>query len=231
MTRTAAKIAELEIPSLPQIAYAQLRDDILAGRHEAGSPLRQEELAQKMGVSRVPLREALRRLEVEGLVVQRPRRGYVVSSLDPEDIEDIFDIRAMLEERAGYLAAKRRTVEDIAEVEALLKAMDGLAIRDAADVDLFAERNRAFHARLFLASGRPQLCRTMIVLRNSVERYIRIGALIAGNLDRVKLDHYRIVDAFRRGDADETGRLSREHCEQTCERLVARLRAERRKPA
>ncbi|MEJ0072030.1 MAG: FCD domain-containing protein [Pseudomonadota bacterium] len=68
-------------------------------------------------------------------------------------------------------------------------------IREAADVDLFAERNHAFHARLFQASGRKQLCRTMIVLRNSVERYIRIGAFIAGNLDRVKLDHYRIVEA------------------------------------
>ncbi|MEJ0072031.1 MAG: winged helix-turn-helix domain-containing protein [Pseudomonadota bacterium] len=81
MPRTAAKAAELEVLSLPQIAYAQLRDDILTGRHEAGSPLRQEELAQKMGVSRVPLREALRRLEVEGLVVQRaaPRLHRVVT--------------------------------------------------------------------------------------------------------------------------------------------------------
>src|SRR5919107_1617618 len=99
------------------------------------------------------------------------RSGYIVASLDPAEIEDIFDIRAMLEERAGYIATLRRTERDVAEVEALAREMDSIVIRDAADVDLFAQKNQAFHARLFQTSGRTQLCRLMLTLRNTVERY------------------------------------------------------------
>jgi DNA-binding GntR family transcriptional regulator len=219
----------MPVPSLPEVAYVRMRDAILSGKFTAGQSLRQEELAQSIGTSRVPVREALKRLEVEGLVVLRPRRGYVVASLDPDEIEDIFDIRMMLEQRAGYLATLRRTAEDVAEIDRMLAAMDGMVIDGAADVDIFAERNRAFHARLFEASGRPQLCRTMAVLRDNVERYIRVSALVAKSLARVQGEHHRIADAFRRGDADEVGRLCREHCEGTCKRLIERLKREREK--
>ncbi len=160
-------------------------------------------------------------------MAQRPRRGYVVAALEPEAIEDIFDIRMMLEERAGYLATLRRGRGDIEAMERLLRSMDGMSIKNAANVHLFAERNRAFHNRLNETSGRAHLCRILLVLRNNVERFIRVGALIAGNIDHVQAEHHAIVDAFRRGEAEEVGRLSREHCRHTCERLVARLRQER----
>lgn len=217
------------VPTLPEVAYLRLREAILSGAFEAGEPLRQEEIAQRIGASRVPVREALKQLEVEGLVVLRPRRGFIVASLDPEEIEDIFDIRAMLEERAGYVATLKRTDEDVAAVESLARAMDGMTVVTTVDVALFAERNRAFHTRLFETSGRTHLCRMMMVLRNSVERYIRLGAWIAGNLDAVHRDHRHMVEAFRRGDAEEVGRLCRQHCEATCARLTARLRRQREK--
>ena len=219
------------VPSLPDVAYNWLRHEILSGGFEEGAAIRQESVAQTLGVSRVPLREALRRLEVEGLVVQRPRRGYIVASLDPGEIEDIFELRMMLEERAGALATRNRSERDIAEVEALLHAMDGMPIGGPADIDLFAERNRAFHDRLFEPCGRPHLLRMMVVLRNSVERYIRVGALMAGNIDRVQGDHSRIFDAFRRGAAEEVGELCRLHCQTTCERLLRMLHAKRAETA
>jgi DNA-binding GntR family transcriptional regulator len=211
------------LPSLSEIAYQQVRNAILNGTLAAGQSLGQEEIAGQIGTSRVPLREALQRLEVEGLVLLRPRRGYIVASLDPDEITDIFDIRMMLEERAGYLATLRATSQDVAAVEELLHAMDGMTIANADDVALFAERNRAFHDRLYVGSGRTQLCRLMAVLRTNVERYIRVGARIAGNLDRVRDDHYQIFNAFRRRDAQTVGRLCREHCAATCDRLIARL--------
>jgi DNA-binding GntR family transcriptional regulator len=212
-----------EVQALPDIAYRWLRDAILGAAFESGHPLRQEELAHTLGISRIPLREALKQLEADGLVTQRPRRGYVVASLDPEEIADIFDIRMMLEERAGYLATLKRTEQDIAAVETLLAAMDGAAIRTPADIDGFAARNREFHSRLFAASGRRQLCHLMIVLRNNVERYIRVGMVVAGDMRRAHDDHRSIVEAFRRGDAEEVGRLCREHCRSTCERLLLGL--------
>jgi DNA-binding GntR family transcriptional regulator len=214
------------LPSLSEIAYQQVRDAILSGALAAGQSLGQEEIASRIGTSRVPLREALQRLEAEGLVMLRPRRGYIVTSLDPEEIKDIFDIRMMLEERAGYLATLHASAEDVAEVEKLLRAMDGLSIANAKDATRFAERNRAFHERLYASSGRAQLCRLMNTLRTNVERYIRIGAQIAGNLERVRKEHQEMFDAFKRRDAETVGRLCREHCAATCDRLVARLAAE-----
>lgn len=218
------------LPSLSEIAYQQVRDAILSGTFAAGQPLGQEDLAAQIGTSRVPLREALQRLEAEGLVVLRPRRGYIVTSLDPDEIREIFDIRMLLEERAGYLATLKATPQDVAEVEALLHGMDGMSVTNAEETALFAERNRMFHDRLYASSGRTQLCRLMAVLRTNVERYIRIGARIAGNLDRVRDDHYQIFNAFRRGDAQTVGRLCREHCAATCDRLIARLTQEGKQP-
>lgn len=219
-----------DLPSLAEIAYQQVRDAILSGTFAAGQSLGQEEIASQIGTSRVPLREALQRLEAEGLVTLRPRRGFIVTSLDPGEISDIFDIRMILEERAGYLATLKATPQDVTEVEELLHAMDGMSVTNAEETVLFAERNRAFHDRLYRSSGRKQLCRLMGVLRTNVERYIRIGARIAGDLDQVRDDHYRIFDAYRRGDAQTAGRLCREHCAATCDRLLARLKREGKEP-
>ncbi len=212
-----------QLPSLAEIAYQQVRDAILDGTLAAGEAIGQEAVAGRIGTSRVPLREALQRLEAEGLVMLRPRRGYIVTSLDPHEITDIFDIRMMLEERAGYLATLRATPQDVADLEALLHAMDDASSASADDISVFAARNSAFHDRLYAGSGRAQLCRLMAVLRTNVERYIRIGARIAGNLERVRGEHYAIFKAFKRGDAQTVGRLCREHCAATCERLLARL--------
>jgi DNA-binding GntR family transcriptional regulator len=211
------------VPSLAEVAYERVRAAILSGAVAAGAPLGQVELANRIGTSRVPLREALQRLEAEGLVVLRPRRGYIVTSLDRDEITDIFDIRMMLEERAGYVATLRATSEDIADVEALLRAMDGLAVTYADEAARFAEHNRAFHDRLYAGSARRQLCRLMGVLRTNVERFIRIGALIAGDMRRVNDEHHRIFEAFRARNARLVGRLCREHCEATRDRLLARL--------
>ena len=218
--------AALPSPSLAEIAYQEVKESILRGDLAAGQPLGPEELAARIGTSRVPLREALQRLEAEGLVMLRPRRGYIVTSLDPDEIRDIFDIRMLLEERAGYIATLNAASEDIAAVEELLFAMEGMKVRSAADAMLFVERNRAFHTRLYAPSERAQLCRLMSVLRANVERYIRIGAQIAGNLKRVSFEHHQIFNAFKRRDAQTVGRLCREHCAATCERLIERLARE-----
>ena len=214
------------VPSLAEVAYRRVRAAILSGTLAAGQPLGQVEVANQIGTSRVPLREALQRLEAEGLVVLRPRRGYMVTSLDSDEITDIFDIRMILEERAGYLATLRATAGDIAEVEVLLRAMDGICVTNAEEATRFAEHNRAFHDRLYAGSGRRQLCRLMNVLRTNVERFIRIGALIAGDMRRVHDEHHRIFEAYRKRDASAVGRLCRQHCEATRDRLLARLAQE-----
>ena len=227
LSQPGAQLADLgdaahasAVPSLAEVAYRRVRAAILSGTFAAGQPLGQVEVANQIGTSRVPLREALQRLEAEGLVVLRPRRGYIVTSLDRDEITDIFDIRMILEERAGYLATLRATPSDIADVKARLQAMDGLRVGNAEEAMRFAEHNRAFHERLFAGSGRRQLCRLMDVLRTNVERFIRIGALIAGDMRRVQDEHHRIFEAYRKRDARVVGRLCREHCAATRDRLL-----------
>ncbi len=212
-----------EIPSLTDLAYDHLRRAILSGRLDFGAPVRQEKIAARLGISRHPVREALRRLDSEGLIALKPRRGYYVTSLNRAEIEEVFAIRALLEEHGGYFATLNRTAKDVAELEALLRALDKVVARRPVDLASFGRRNREFHHRLFVTSGRFHLCRVMTVLRDSVERYIRVGATIEPNIEAAQNDHRRILSAFRKGDADAVAALCRRHCEATCERLLRGL--------
>jgi DNA-binding FadR family transcriptional regulator len=130
----------------------------------------------------------------------------------------------ILEERAGYLAARQRTENDIRELAALLEAMEGLSTESREEIELFSLRNRAFHDRIFRTTGRQRLCRMMLGLRDSVERYVRLGAWMAGSMEQVRDEHRAIFDAFRQGDAERMARLCREHVRSTGERLIRAVR-------
>ncbi len=211
------------IPSLPDLAYATLQAEILAGTLPPGTPLRQEEIAGRLAISRLPVREALARLEADGLAILRPRRGYVVTDLDADEIVDLCDIRAMLEERAGFLATERRTDADVAALTLILEEIDALDAAGGIEVAAFAERNLAFHERLFAPCARPRLIRLMATLRGSVDRYARMTAVVAGSLGRAQPEHWQILEAYRAGDAQSVARLCRAHVEGTAARLVAAL--------
>jgi DNA-binding GntR family transcriptional regulator len=206
--------------SLPEAVYQAIRSAIFAGTLAPGRLLRQEELAKQFGVSRVPLREALQRLDADGLVVLRPRRGYAVMSLDPDEIVEIFELRMLVEERAGYLAALRRKPADIDRTRALLSKMNQLPDGDETFIAQWTNLNMAFHESLFAASYRRHLCRMATSLRAVVEPYIRMEVSLTGGLGEANAEHDQIMDAFARGDADQVARLSREHCEHTARRLI-----------
>ena len=115
---------------------------------QAGQPMRQEEIARQLGVSRLPVREALNRLATEGLVELKPRRGFFVTSLDADEIEDIFDMRALLESRAGKLATERRTLADSDALDTIVRELDS-ALDGPIKFELWAELNLRFHTRLY----------------------------------------------------------------------------------
>ncbi len=213
------------VPSLPDVVYAHLRDRILDGTFAAGQPLRQEEIARSLHVSRVPVREALTRLESEGLVALRPRRGYVVVAITPDDIRELSDISERLEELAAVEATRRRTAEDVAALEEILAEMDRLGTlargSDGAALTAWAARHREFHARLFAASGRKSLCRMIGLARDQLEPFIRIELSLSDYLIHATAEHQRIIDLFRLGAAEEVGRLCAEHIKKSCERLLA----------
>src|SRR5580692_8880188 len=150
-------LATLATNSLPESIYQSLRDAILNGELRPGQMLRQEELARRLGASRAPLREALPRLEAEGLVVALPRRGYAVVSLDLEDVRELFELRVMTEERFSRVATERRNAQDITRLREIVGTMSGLLRASDTSLPVWFENNMAFHSALLAPAGGARL--------------------------------------------------------------------------
>jgi DNA-binding GntR family transcriptional regulator len=171
-----------QLVSAQEAAHARLREMIFSGALQAGQALRQEEIARQLGLSRLPVREALNRLATEGLVELKPRRGFYVVSLKRDEIEDIFEMRAMLEGRAGQLATERMATSDADALDRLVAGLDA-AVDCNQGFDDYARLNEQFHERLYQSSDRKYLRRQIRMLRDAVSPLIRILAFETGNSD------------------------------------------------
>jgi DNA-binding GntR family transcriptional regulator len=199
----------LEIQSGVNQVYRAVRGAIVAGELPRGARLRQAQLASQLGVSRTPLREALRRLATEGLVVLEPNRGATVVSDDPADMRDAWLARLALEPGAARLAAERR---DAAAVERMRHAI-GEQRRTAGDLAASFDANRDFHLALVGGAGNSHLSRFAEMLWVP-----RIGVAILGGQSedprRVIAwadEHEQIAAAVAAGEADRAERLTRAH--------------------
>jgi DNA-binding GntR family transcriptional regulator len=211
-------------PLLPDVVYQNLRRKILNGTLKPGQRLRQEELSRELDVSRVPLREAMTRLTSDGLVVLNPRRGYAVTSLPSNEILEIFELRAVVEEHAGFCAAYARTKQDVGDVERILVASESINLGSNKSIETWMQLNYQFHARIIASTGREHLLKFATQLRDSVEPYIRVEMNITGDVEEAQRDHRQLFAAYRDGDAAELARQSREHVEKTAKRLLRGLR-------
>ena len=219
-----AKAAQIEvIQSVSEALYGQLREGILSGAFPPGRVLRQEELSRRFGASRVPLREAMTRLEAEGLVVLRPRRGYAVLSLEPSEIREIFELRAVVEEHLGGVAAKTRTAKDIAGVLQALSRMERIAAKSPKQTDKWLDANSEFHTRLLASAHRRHAGRFAGMLRDQVEPYIRIEIGLTKEVMQAAGEHREMFEALEAGDTLRLQRLCRQHCENTASRLIKAL--------
>jgi DNA-binding GntR family transcriptional regulator len=208
--------------SAQEAAHAKLRELIFSGALQAGQALRQEEIARQLGLSRLPVREALNRLATEGLVELKPRRGFYVVSLKPDEIEDIFEMRAMLEARAGHLATERRTALDAEALDHLVDSIDE-AIHDNDGLDDYARLNEQFHERLYQSCNRKYLRRQIGMLRDAVAPLIRLLASETGELRRAQQEHHEMARFFKLGDAPAVAELCRKHCAYTGTALIEKF--------
>jgi DNA-binding GntR family transcriptional regulator len=219
-------VADENDAPLPDILYRRLRSGILSGTLKPGQILRQEELARQSNVSRVPLREAMGRLEADGLVVLRPRRGYAVRSLDESEIVEIYELRAVVEQHAGEIAARARTKDDVQRVNEILRKMEALDVGRPECLARWATLNYDFHANIIAAGRRPRLARTAEALRAAIEPYLRrdVESHLPRHIHQAERDHREIFEAFRAGDAHGLGQLCRQHVEYGAQRLLTSLR-------
>jgi DNA-binding GntR family transcriptional regulator len=164
------------------------------------------------------------RLEGDGLIVSRPRRGYAVQTLRHDEIVEIFELRVVLEEHAARIAALARTREDIDAVALLVDRMEQVARAGGNYGGDWARLNRDFHMRLVASSRRRRLSTIVETLRDSVEAYVRAEMGITGDVRSAMREHREILEAFRAGDAEGLAELSRRHIQGTARRLLDGLR-------
>ncbi len=220
--RTLAEATSPGPRTTPALVADVLREAILRGILRAGQQLRQDEIARELGVSHIPVREALRQLEAEGLVRLRPYRGFEVSELSPEEVDELYEIRIPLECQALKLALPRLTDEDLRRAEAVLDAVDA-----EDDPLLWSQLNTEFHTVLYAPSGRQRLLNLIRTLRTNVDRYLRLYISVMHRKQYSQLEHRRILEAVRRQDAAEAVAALEEHLGIACRMLVDYLQRER----
>lgn len=174
------------------LVLTSMREAILTAALPPGTRLRQEKLADVFGTSRIPVREALRALEYEGLVASLPYRGFTVTELDADDIEEVYDLRVLLESHAVRLAVPLMTDDDLQVLEDLYAQM---VAAEAGEAQL-AARER-FYIRLYSMTGRPRLVSLIARLRQEVARSLRWPTL-----QHAPEHHEQFFAAIRAGDAE-----------------------------
>lgn len=178
-----------------------VREMILDGRLVAGARLGEVELAESLGVSRTPVREALTRLGAEGLVDLSPNRGARVATWTREEIESIFDLRSALEPRLTALAVGTATAEDVEELDELARRMLGVGLPGGAqDLDALVPLNRAFHDRLVQLAGHSALASALAAAVKTPLQLRNFHTYDERSMRRSLAHHVEIVDAVRAGD-------------------------------
>lgn len=200
---------------------AALHADIRTGELRPGDQIVQESLADRYGVSRVPLREALKTLEAEGLVEHHPHRGYFLVEMSVDDLAEVYSLRELLEAEALRQAVPLLSDVDIEVISEILDEVESAA--RAADVVSMAEANRRFHFAIFDAAGMPRLSRLLRQLWEATDAYRALYYEDPGNRDRVQHEHRAMIAALRARDAQELIRQQDSHRARTVDSVRARL--------
>jgi DNA-binding GntR family transcriptional regulator len=183
-------------------AYAKIRAHVLSGAALAGAQLTEDQLAQIAGVSRTPVREAVRRLEDELLLVRSDTKRLFVADWSRDDIEEMFALRQMLECHAAERAAQRLSREQIAQLEAINRTLKGAIDQPVPDVTRFLEANRAFHEVIIDAAHSPRLAQMLAKLVEAPVVLRTARTYSPQDLHQSARDHDELVAAFAARDPD-----------------------------
>ena len=194
---------------LRDVVFNTLREAILRGDLKPGDRLMEIQLAEKLGVSRTPIREAIRMLETEGLAVTFPRKGATVAAMTTKDMEDVLQIRETLEELAVRLACDRITEEGVEKLRKNMGAFEN-AIKNG-NIKLIAKCDEEFHDIIFASSGNPRLVSLLNSLREQMYRY-RIEYLKdAKNYPALMEEHRAIFDGISKRSKNDVASVMRRH--------------------
>lgn len=193
---------------LREIVFESMREAILSGDLEPGERLMEIQLADEMGVSRTPVREAIRKLELENFVVMIPRKGAYVAGVSLKDVADVFEIRSALEGLAAGLAAERITDD---ELELMERALFYRASEQELNLEQIVESDTDFHALVYKASRNDRLIQILANLREQIQRFRTTSLAVPGRVKLAIDEHRMIVEALRNHNSEEAQSLAIAH--------------------
>lgn len=206
---------------LREMVFESLREAIILGRLGPGERLMEIQLAEEMGVSRTPVREAIRKLELEGFVVMVPRKGAYVAGVSIKDIADVFEVRAALEGLAASLAAERITEEEMDELEEAIVKISG-----EEDFIQVVKGDSMFHELIYKASRNQRLIQIITHLQEQINRFRLTSLSVPGRLKIAVGEHKKISEAICSRDVDLAHSLASEHMENAEQNLLNAIREE-----
>ena len=199
-----------------------LREAIRTGVLEPGERLMEVQLAEELGISRTPVREAIRKLEQEGYVIMMPRRGTYVSDVSVRDVKEIFEIRSALEALSTGLAARRIEPDELEKLQNLLVDIEGYI--DSGDIDKIVETDIKFHGLLYQVSRNERLVGIVNNLKEQLARFRTLSMSYPGRLQETLDEHREMVEAIADGDVSGAREAAERHMERAEETLLKAMR-------
>ncbi|ATW26978.1 GntR family transcriptional regulator [Candidatus Formimonas warabiya] len=196
---------------LREIVFETIREAIISGHLKPGERLMEVQLAEEMGVSRTPVREAIRKLELEAFVVMVPRKGAYVAGISLKDIADVFEVRAAMDSLAAGLAAERITDEELESLERALVSYTESS--DQNDLDDSVYRDTSFHDIIYQASRNERLIQIVNNLREQIQRFRATSLAFPGRMKIAVDEHKKIVEALSERNIALSQSLAQEHVE------------------
>jgi len=206
------------VGTLPSRVYLVLEEAILQGKIKQGERLIEEELAGVLGVSRAPIREALRMMQKEGLVVVSPRKGAIVNSISREDIAEIYKVSSVLEGLSVELFCARASAEERADLQALYASMEQQVRKK--DLVQYRKLNRQFHEALIHGSGNKKIKEICGSLQKQISWFQNMNLSVSGRMKTSLREHKRIIDAFLKRNPEAARNAAVEHITRAAEAFL-----------
>jgi DNA-binding GntR family transcriptional regulator len=200
---------EIKNRTLSSVIAERLRQEILDGTHASGAQLRQDALAAAFGVSRIPLREAFFQLEAEGLLQIIPHKGAIVTTLSPLEINDVFDLRAVLEPRLLKHSIPNLTDQDFEELT-VIQSQFSVAI-ESKDLRVWGSLNAQLHMTLYSRSQLTQTASIVAALLQKSDRYTRVQLSSAAAMKRAESEHAELIDLCKKRETKAACELLWQH--------------------
>jgi len=194
--------------------YHILRQAVILGEFQPGERLVERNLAKQLGVSRTPLREAIRKLELEGLVKHIPNKGVFVTMISAKDVWDIYNIRSVLEGLAARLAATNMTPKEAEQMEQIVKSMETAVPKK--DMELLTKLHMDYNKFLYRMAQNPRLFHQCSNLMDYIIGFTRIGYAVPGRLHEATREHRLLFEAIKAGDGVKAESIARKHVENSC---------------